>query len=87
MNTIVMKKQVHFILMKILKMEVMKFCVLVGMTIIVRIISWKIIDHQKMHAFNGMLTAILQAGETAGEIVFTAKANGVKAGNIRIQTK
>jgi len=25
--------------------------------------------------------------ETAGEIVFTAKANGVKAGNIRIQTK
>ena len=41
----------------------------------------------KMHAFNGMLTAILQAGETAGEIVFTAKANGVKAGNIRIQTK
>lgn len=41
----------------------------------------------KMHAFNGMLTAIIQAGETAGEIVFTAKANGVKAGNIRIQTK
>ena len=41
----------------------------------------------KMHAFNGMLTAILQAGETAGEIVFTVKANGVKAGNIRIQTK
>ena len=41
----------------------------------------------KMHAFNGMLTAILQAGETVGEIVFTAKANGVKAGNIRIQTK
>ena len=40
-----------------------------------------------MHAFNGMLTAILQAGETAGEIVFTAKANGVKAGNIRIQPK
>ena len=34
-----------------------------------------------------MLTAILQAGETAGEIVFTAKANGVKVGNIRIQTK
>lgn len=33
----------------------------------------------KMHAFNGMLTAIIQAGETAGEIVFTAKANGVKA--------
>ena len=29
----------------------------------------------KMHAFNGMLTAIIQAGETAGEIVFTAKAN------------
>lgn len=31
-----------------------------------------------MHAFNGMLTAIIQAGETAGEIVFTAKANGGK---------
>ena len=41
----------------------------------------------KMHAFNGMLTAIVQSGETAGEIVLTAKASGVKAGNIRIQTK
>ena len=41
----------------------------------------------KMHAFNGMLTAIVQSGETTGEIVLTAKASGVKAGNIRIQTK
>ena len=41
----------------------------------------------KMHTFNGMLTAIVQSGETAGEIVLTAKASGVKAGNIRIQTK
>lgn len=40
-----------------------------------------------MHTFNGMLTAIVQSGETAGEIVLTAKASGVKAGNIRIQTK
>ena len=29
----------------------------------------------------------VQSGETAGEIVLTAKASGVKAGNIRIQTK
>ena len=41
----------------------------------------------KMHAFNGMLTAIVQTNETPGELILTAKAGGVKAGNIRLQTK
>ena len=41
----------------------------------------------KMHAFNGMLTAIVQTNETAGEIILTAKAGGVKAGSIRLLTK
>ena len=41
----------------------------------------------KMHAFNGMLTAIVQTNETAGEIILTAKASGVKAGSIRLLTK
>ena len=40
-----------------------------------------------MHAFNGMLTAIVQTNETAGEIILTAKAGGVKAGSIRLLTK
>ena len=41
----------------------------------------------KMHAFNGMLTAIVQTNETAGEIILTAKTGGVKAGSIRLLTK
>ena len=41
----------------------------------------------KMHAFNGMLTAIVQTNETAGEIILTAKAGGEKAGSIRLLTK
>ena len=40
-----------------------------------------------MHAFYGMLTAIVQTDETAGEIVLTAKAGGVKAGTVRLQAK
>ena len=41
----------------------------------------------KMHAFSGMLTAIVQTNETAGEIILTAKAGGVKVGSIRLLTK
>ncbi|MDD3037419.1 DUF4982 domain-containing protein [Bacteroides sp.] len=40
----------------------------------------------KMHAFNGMLTAIIQAGETNGEIILYAKAKGIKGSNIRINS-
>ncbi len=41
----------------------------------------------KMHAFYGMLTAIVQTDEMAGEIILTAKASGVKAGTVRLQAK
>ncbi len=41
----------------------------------------------KMHAFNGMLTAIVQAMKLPEKLYLTAKASGVKAGSIRIQTK
>ena len=41
----------------------------------------------KHHAFKGMLTAIIQAGENAGTITLVAKSSGVKAGTLTIQTK
>lgn len=41
----------------------------------------------KHHAFKGMLTAIIQAGENAGAITLVAKSSGVKAGTLTIQTK
>lgn len=41
----------------------------------------------KMHAFSGQLTAIVQAGDTAGTIQFEAKAKGLKSGKINIATK
>ncbi len=36
----------------------------------------------QMHAFSGQLTAIVQAGESAGDIVFEAKAKGLQSGKI-----
>ena len=39
----------------------------------------------QMHAFGGQLTAIVQAGETAGTIHFEAKAKGLKTGKTVIQ--
>jgi beta-galactosidase len=36
----------------------------------------------RMHAFNGQLTAIVQAGETAGAIRFEARAKGVRSGRL-----
>ena len=39
----------------------------------------------KMPAFSGQLTAIVQSGEQAGEIVFEAKAKGVKSGKLVLQ--
>ena len=38
----------------------------------------------KMPAFSGQLTAIVQAAEQAGEIVFEAKAKGVKSGKLTL---
>lgn len=39
----------------------------------------------QMPLFSGQLTAIVQAGESAGEIVFEAKAKGMKSGKISIK--
>ncbi|MCD7937672.1 MAG: DUF4982 domain-containing protein [Tannerellaceae bacterium] len=41
----------------------------------------------KMHAFSGELTAIVQAGETAGTITFEAKASGLQSGKITLTTR
>ena len=38
----------------------------------------------KMPAFSGQLTAIVQAGETKGEITLEAKAKGVKTGKLTL---
>jgi len=37
-----------------------------------------------MPAFSGQLTAIVQAGETEGEITLEAKAKGVKTGKLTL---
>ena len=41
----------------------------------------------QMHLFNGQLTAIVQAGEAKGSLFFEAKAQGLKAGKIEINTE
>lgn len=41
----------------------------------------------QMHLFNGQLTAIMQAGEAAGTMVFEAKAQGLQAGKVEIKTE
>jgi len=41
----------------------------------------------RMKAFSGQLTAIVQAGETAGDITLTASAKGVKSGKIIIKAE
>ena len=40
----------------------------------------------KMPAFSGQLTAIVQSGEQAGEIVFEARAKGLKSGKLVLYT-
>ncbi len=40
----------------------------------------------QMHLFNGQLTAIVQSGDNAGEIIFHAKAPGLKEGTIMLKT-
>ena len=41
----------------------------------------------EMHAFEGMLTVIVQSGEKTGEIELQATAKGIKTGTIRIPVK
>lgn len=41
----------------------------------------------KMHAFSGQLTAIIQTGEKAGEIILEAKTKGIKGSSIRIMAE
>ena len=41
----------------------------------------------KMHAFNGMLTVIVQSGENAGELEIKASAPGLKTGELTIVVK
>ena len=43
--------------------------------------------HPKMHAFSGMLTVIVQSGETAGTLELEATAKGIKSGRIQIPVK
>lgn len=40
----------------------------------------------KMPAFSGELTAIVQSGEQSGEIIFEAKAGGLKSGKLTLRT-
>ncbi len=41
----------------------------------------------RMHAFSGQLTAIVQSGAESGNLVFEAKAKGVKAGKLTLKVK
>lgn len=41
----------------------------------------------RMHAFNGELTVILQAGETAGNLILTAQAKGLQKGTLTLAVK
>ena len=41
----------------------------------------------QMHAFNGMLTAIVQSGKEAGTLELQVTAKGLKSGKIQIEVK
>lgn len=41
----------------------------------------------EMHAFSGQLTAIVQAGENPGTLLFEAKAKGLKSATVEIKVK
>lgn len=41
----------------------------------------------QMHAFSGQLTAIVQAGDSAGNIIFEAKAKGLKSAKLELIVK
>jgi beta-galactosidase len=40
-----------------------------------------------MHAFNGMLTTIVQSGKEAGTLELQVTAKGLKSGKIQIEVK
>lgn len=50
-------------------------------------VSLESFQKPKMKLFSGQLTAIVQANETSGKIVFEAKAKGVKSGIIEIEVQ
>ena len=46
-----------------------------------------IFHEPQMHAFNGLLTVIVQAGETAGNVTLTVNANGLKGATLSLPVK
>ena len=50
-------------------------------------VSLELFHEPCMKVFNGMMTAIVQSNETAGEITLTAKAKGLKSAKIVIKTE
>ena len=40
-----------------------------------------------MHAFSGMLTVIVQAGEKDGEAVLTARSKGLKPARVAVKVE
>jgi beta-galactosidase len=46
-----------------------------------------IFHEPKMHAFNGLLTVIMQAGETSGTAVLNVKAKGLKGATLSLPVK
>jgi beta-galactosidase len=48
--------------------------------------STELFQSPKMHVFNGQLTAIVQADEVPGEIIFEAKADGLDGATIRLKS-
>ncbi len=38
----------------------------------------------QMHAFNGMLTVIVQAGETSGDVTLNVNAKGLKGASLTL---
>ena len=50
-------------------------------------VSLELFHEPRMKVFNGMMTAIVQSNETAGEITLTAKAKELKSAKIVIKTE
>jgi beta-galactosidase len=50
-------------------------------------VSLELFHEPRMKVFNGMMTAIVQSNETAGEITLTAKAKGLKSAKIVVKTE
>ena len=50
-------------------------------------VSLELFHEPRMKVFNGMMTAIVQSNETAGEITLAAKAKGLKSAKIVIKTE